>query len=114
MRAPMRQHPGWPFPVVLCLIATACKSEGPTPPPPPPPPPPGTLSGYYVYPPPYGSSTGVGTSADPWDLATALQGGHGNTIEPGDTVWIRVGTYTGRFQTALNGQASAPILFRQY
>jgi hypothetical protein len=70
--------------------------------------------GYYVAPPPYGTNGGTGTTYDPWDLATALQGGRGNTIHPGDTVWIRGGTYPGSFRTSLQGTATAPILFRQY
>jgi hypothetical protein len=76
--------------------------------------PPGTHAGYYVMPPPYGTSTGDGTSSRPWDLATAFAGGHGNTIQPGDTVWLRGGTYQGSFQTSLAGSAQAPIVFRQY
>jgi hypothetical protein len=99
-----------------CAAAIACGgSDGSVgPPPPPPPPPPGTRVGYYVEAPPYGTSTGDGTNAAPWDLATALAGGHTNTVQPGDTVWIRVGTYVGSFQTSLNGQPAAPIVFRQY
>jgi hypothetical protein len=83
-------------------------------PPPPPPPPPGTLSGYYVYPPPYGLAAGSGATDAPWDLATALAGGHGYQLQPGDTVWIRGGTYPGSFRTSLHGQPGAPIQFRQY
>jgi len=95
----------------LCAAAFACRRDGTSPPPPLPP---GTHVGYYVAPAPYGTSAGTGTTADPWDLATALDGGHGNTIQPGDTVWIRGGTYPGSFRSALNGTASAHILFRQY
>ncbi len=98
----------------LCAATFACRSDGTGPPAPPPPPPPGTHVGYYVYPPPYGTSGGTGTTYDPWDLATALEGGNGNVIQPGDTVWIRGGTYPGSFRTALQGTAAAPILFRQY
>src|SRR5574342_29376 len=85
-----------------------------TAPPPPPPPPHGTHIGWYVVFPPYGTSGGTGTTDSPWDLATALAGGHGNRIQPGDTVWIRGGTYVGSFETSLNGTAAAPIYFRQY
>src|SRR5688572_123736 len=56
--------------------------------PPPPPPPPGTLAGHYVT--PGGSSSGDGTAANPWNLATALAGA-GGRIRPGDTVWVRGG-----------------------
>jgi hypothetical protein len=95
----------------LCAATFACRPDGTGPPPPPPP---GTHVGFYVVQPPYGTSAGTGTTDDPWDLATALQGGHGNAIQPGDTVWIRGGTYPGSFRTALNGTAAARILFRQY
>ncbi len=75
------------------------------------PPPPGTHAGYYVT--PGGSSSGTGTSAQPWDLATALAGG-GGTVQPGDTVWLRGGTYHGAFASSLTGTAAAPIVVRQY
>src|SRR6185369_948586 len=41
---------------------------------------------------PSGSSLGKGTEQAPWDLATASAGAKGR-IHPGDTVWIRKGTY---------------------
>lgn len=78
------------------------------------PPTPGTHAGYYVAPAPYGTDAGDGTNAAPWDLATALAGGHGNRIQPGDTVWLRAGVYRGLFRTTLDGSAAAPIVFRQY
>jgi len=93
-------------------VAAACIRDGTSGPPPPPLP--GTHVGYYVVPPPYGTSAGNGTNDAPWDLATALSGGHGNTIQPGDTVWLRGGTYPGSFRTSLQGTVTAPILFRQY
>jgi hypothetical protein len=97
-----------------CAAILACQA-GDRIGPPPPPPPPGTRAGFYVVFPPYGTSAGTGTTDDPWDLATALMGGHGR-IQPGDTVWIRggAGRYVGSFQTSLNGTAGAPIVFRQY
>jgi hypothetical protein len=99
---------------VAALVAVGCQTDGGTQPPPPPPPPPGTLSGYYVYPPPYGLTSGSGATDAPWDLATALAGGHGHRLQPGDTVWIRGGTYPGSFRISLQGQAGLPIQFRQY
>ena len=77
--------------------------------------PPGTHVGYYVVFPPYGTSAGTGTTDDPWDLATALAGGHGR-MQPGDTVWIRggaAGTW-GASRRRSTGTAGAPIVFRQY
>ena len=63
---------------------------------------------------PTGSSTGDGSSR-PWDLQTALHGGNGK-VQPGDTVWLRGGTYTSATPLAstLAGTASAPVVVRQY
>ncbi len=98
-----------------CATAIGCAhGDSIVGPPPAPKPPPGTRVGYYVEAPPYGTSAGNGTDSAPWDLATALAGGHANTIHPGDTVWLRVGTYTGSFQTTLSGQPGTPIVFRGY
>ena len=77
----------------------------------PPPPPPGTHAGYYVT--PGGTSGGDGTSARPWNLATALSGA-GGRIRPGDTVWVRAGQYEGPFVSTLMGTITAPIVVRAY
>jgi uncharacterized protein YjdB len=74
-------------------------------------PPPGTLAGYYVA--PGGSSTNDGSSTRPWTLAYAL-GGAGGRIRPGDTVWVRGGTYYAPFRSTLVGTALAPIVVRAY
>jgi len=71
-----------------------------------------SAQGYYVAPAPRGTSTGTGTSAQPWDLATALAGG-GGRIQPGDTVWLMGGRYVGAFHTQLRGKPDALIVFRQ-
>jgi len=81
-----------------------------TPPPPPPPPPPGTHAGYYVA--PTGSASGNGSASQPWDLATALN--QPAAVQPGDTIWLRGGTYNGSFVGYLTGTAAAPIVLRQY
>src|SRR5258708_30887132 len=73
--------------------------------------PPGTRMGYYVA--SNGTLSGDGTSAKPWDLQTALSGGKGR-VQPGDTIWLRDGTYRGAFHTELTGPAAASILVRQY
>lgn len=52
-----------------------------------------------------GSPTGNGSSTSPWDLQTALN--HPAAVQPGDTIWLRGGTYDGRFRSYLNG-SSAP------
>ena len=98
------------LPAGVGVAALACGSAGVVGPPPPP----GTHVGYYVVPAPYGTSSGDGTNEAPWDLATALDGGHGNRLQPGDTVWLRAGVYRGFFRTSLNGSSSASIIFRQY
>jgi len=78
--------------------------------PPPPPPPPGSHAGYYVA--PTGSASGSGSASQPWDLATALN--QPAAVQPGDTIWLRGGTYSGNFQSYLTGIAAAPIVLRQY
>jgi hypothetical protein len=70
----------------------------------------GTHAGWYVA--PNGSSGGAGTASAPWDLATGLTS---SRVQPGDTVWLRGGTYHASNLTAtLTGTSSAPIIVRQY
>ncbi len=76
----------------------------------------GTHAGWYVT--PNGSSGGSGSATSPWDLTTAL-GGAGGRIQPGDTVWLRAGTYgsgEGRsdYHATLVGTSTAPIVVRAY
>ena len=71
----------------------------------------GTHAGWYAS--PGGSSGGDGSAARPWDLQTALNGGNGR-VQPGDTIWLRNGTYSGTFSSNLNGTAAAWIVVRQY
>lgn len=74
---------------------------------------PGFASEFFVS--PGGSSTGDGSLAKPWDLQTALN--QPRTVKPGDTLWIRGGTYgTGRviFYSRLVGTAASPIVVRRY
>src|SRR5207245_1477936 len=68
-------------------------------------------AGWYAS--PSGSSGGAGSSGSPWDLQTALNGGNGK-VQPGDTIWLRGGTYAGTFSSSLTGTAAAPIVVRQY
>ena len=65
---------------------------------------------YYVS--PAGATSGDGTSTNPWNLTTALAGGNG-AIQPGDTVWLRGGVYSGAFRTSLAGAPGQPIVVRQ-
>ncbi len=62
---------------------------------------------------PGGSSGGDGSFTQPWSLATALAGANGG-VNPGDTVWVRGGTYRGEFISSLNGTAASLIVVRKY
>ncbi|HWC74998.1 MAG TPA: Ig-like domain-containing protein, partial [Gemmatimonadales bacterium] len=68
------------------------------------------VAGWFAS--PAGSSSGDG-SRQPWDLQTALSGANG-AVRPGDTIWLRGGTYAGTYTTTLAGTSSAPIVVRQY
>lgn len=63
-----------------------------------------------------GSASGDGSESKPWDLTSALK----NTakIKPGDTLWIRGGTYGSggatSFQATLKGTAQQPVIVRAY
>ncbi|HEV2704442.1 MAG TPA: right-handed parallel beta-helix repeat-containing protein [Pyrinomonadaceae bacterium] len=60
-----------------------------------------------------GNAQGNGSKQSPWDLQTALAGGAGvNKIEPGDTLWLRGGLYSGAFTSTLTGRTDAPIIVR--
>src|SRR4051794_30589689 len=67
--------------------------------------------GYYAS--PRGSTLGDGSIAHPWDLATAIAGGVGR-VQPGDTIWLRGGTYRGSFRSTVAGRIGAPVVIRQY
>jgi hypothetical protein len=66
---------------------------------------------WYVS--PTGLSTGNGTKTNPWDLQMALNGASG-AIKPGHTVWLRGGTYHGKFISTLSGTSAQPIIVRNY
>jgi hypothetical protein len=61
---------------------------------------------------PNGSPTGTGSLSNPWDLRTALN--QPASVHPGDTIWLRGGTYSGTYTSQLTGTPSAPIIVRQY
>lgn len=67
-----------------------------------------TARSYYVA--PNGSPQGDGSANAPWDLATALN--QPAALQPGDTIWVRGGTYTGHFVSRLTGVADEPIVVR--
>jgi hypothetical protein len=58
---------------------------------------------------------GTGTLQSPWTLPTALAGGRSESrVRPGDTIWVRGGTYRGTFTCHLAGESGKPILLRNY
>lgn len=62
---------------------------------------------------PDGSAKGEGSEESPWDLATALM--HPAAAQPGDTIWLRGGTYVVEDPTTkLRGTEAAPIRVRQF
>lgn len=65
---------------------------------------------YFVA--PDGLATNSGSITQPLDLATALSAE--SPAKPGDTIWLRGGTYYGAFNSVLTGTAGAPIVVRQY
>jgi hypothetical protein len=66
---------------------------------------------FYVS--PTGSAVNDGSATSPWSLAHALS--HPGTVDPGDTIWLRAGTYTvGPLTSTLTGTATDRILVRQY
>ncbi len=76
----------------------------------PPPPPPPTGSNFYVS--PSGLASGNGSIGSPWNLQTALN--QPSAVQPGATIWLRGGTYTGLFTNNLNGTVGNPITIRNY
>jgi hypothetical protein len=65
---------------------------------------------FYVA--PNASASGTGTIGNPWKLQTALD--QPAAVDPGDTIWLRGGTYVGHFTSNLNGTSSSPITVKQY
>lgn len=61
---------------------------------------------------PDGVATADGSRDHPRDLASALSAQ--SPANPGDTIMLRGGTYSGNFVSELRGAASAPILVRGY
>jgi hypothetical protein len=59
---------------------------------------------------PDGRAENPGTKDAPWDLASALGGG--TKIQPGDVLWVRGGTYRGKFEIRLAGKEGAPVHVR--
>src|SRR2546430_11326288 len=92
--------------VVLASVA-GCEHGGVVQPPPP------RSAAHYVS--PTGSAAGDGSSAQPWDLATALAGAAGK-VQPGDTIWLRGGIYSpgAPLVSTVAGVAGKPVVVRRY
>jgi PKD repeat protein len=58
------------------------------------------------------TAAGTGTITNPWALQTALA--QPATVNPGDTIWLRGGTYVGKYFSYLTGTSTAPIVVRSY
>lgn len=73
-----------------------------------------TAADYYVS--PGGSSGGSGSISSPWTLQAACA--PASAIKPGDTVWLRGGTYGSGGSSTVNcslaGTSSQPVYIRQY
>jgi hypothetical protein len=77
--------------------------------------PPPVTNGAQHYVASNGSSSGDGSVTRPWDIQTAFN--HPSSVKPGDTIWLRGGTYGDSntiFASHLAGSANAPIIVRQY
>ena len=85
-------------------------TQPPTQPTQPPTLPPTSGNSFYVT--TNGSSSGDGSASRPWSLAHALA--HPSALRPGDTIWVRGGTYNAGFTAKLKGTSSAPITVRAY
>jgi hypothetical protein len=78
-----------------------------------------TPPGRAFYAGPAGKPGGNGSWERPWDLATALQdnrqpASRNHSVRPGDTIWLRGGTYHGQFSSYLHGTKDQPVTLRQY
>lgn len=71
-----------------------------------------STAGQNFYAAPGGSPRNPGSLSNPLDLATALSSA--SPAGPGDTIWVRGGTYRGAFTSVLNGTATQPIIVRNY
>lgn len=95
--------------ILLAVFAAAGPSPQQTPP---------HGRSYFVAPAPVGTSAADGSERNPWDLATALAGGARSgmpmRVQPGDTIWLRGGTYRGAFRSTVAGREGAPVVVRQF
>lgn len=71
-------------------------------------PPPARAADFYIS--PSGTPQGKGTATEPWDMGTGLAAAE--VVRPGDTVWLRGGTYRGGFVSHLAGKPGQPVVIR--
>ncbi len=103
-------------------LSITCEAKGtptptptpiPTPAPTPKPTPtpvPASLGGLYVA--PNGLPTNAGTQTAPLDLATAISAT--SPAKPGDTIWLRAGTYASQWKVGVKGDAGKPVTIRAF
>ena len=60
-----------------------------------------------------GLSTNTGSFTSPWTLSYALSR-PSSVVLPGDTIWVRGGTYKGPFISNITGTVAAPVVVRNY
>ena len=82
------------LPAIVCAIALTASSAN--------------AAEWYVT--ANGSDSGAGTQSSPMSLKKALSGS--TPARPGDTIWLRGGTYLNSYTSWLEGTASAPITIR--
>jgi PKD repeat protein len=58
------------------------------------------------------TDSGTGTKESPWRLNRAFS--QPTAVKPGDTIWLRGGTYAGSFMSHLKGLPNKPIIVRPY
>ncbi len=97
----------------ICGLGACGGGKAPTPAPTPTPTPTApTGPGRTFHVSPSGNSSGDGSAARPYDLATIVAAS--GPARGGDTIWLHGGTYRGAFASYLMGTADAPIVLRQY
>ena len=87
--------PGWNGFLVTLLIASPLAAQ----------------TGVSRYVAPDGTRSNPGTAEAPWNLAFAVSGA-GDRINPGDTIWVKGGTYPGEYIITVAGTKSKPVIFR--
>jgi hypothetical protein len=92
--------------VAIANVSVITRNFSPPPPPPPPP------TGNVIYVATNGSPTGDGSISNPLDLQTAIN--QPTSVVPGTTIYLRGGTYKGRYISSLVGDPNNPITVRSY